>query len=119
MNIQYFIEKSNQIFDPSIFESGQCHTFALALHKRFNGTLTAIIRYNPQDDLHHYSHMVMESNGECYDINGKNADEKWCKNFTEDDEFDFKDIKLENLDDFLKEWNCFIDYHVLKQLESL
>lgn len=116
MNINDFLAKTNQQFDPFIFESGQCHTFAKALCNLFQGNLIAIMRYNQNEESTTYSHMVAEINGCCYDINGDKADVKWCEIFDENNDFDFIDIKLEELDSFLKEWGCSIDQNILNKL---
>lgn len=119
MNIQNFIEKTHIVFDPFIFESGQCHTFALAFKKRFGGKLVAIMRHDAEDDLDCYSHMVVQIDRDLYDVNGKDADEKWCEAFSEEDDFDYQTIEIDHLPDFLKKWNCSVDNEVLSTLESL
>lgn len=116
MNINDFLIKANEQFDPFIFESGQCHTFAKALCNLFQGNLIAIMRYNQNEESTTYSHMVAEINGCCYDINGDNADERWCEIFDDNNDFDYIDIKLEELDSFLKEWGCSIDQNILNKL---
>lgn len=116
MNVNDFLLKANQKFDPFIFESGQCHTFASALCNLFHGNLIAIIRYNQNEESTTYSHMVAEISGYCYDVNGNNADERWCNIFDEDNDFDFVNIKLEELDSFLDKWNCSIDNNILNSL---
>jgi len=119
MNIQCFLEKANTTFDPTIFEHGQCHTFALAFLKRFGGKLIAIIRHDASDDLDWYSHMVVQIDRDLYDVNGKDADEKWCEAFSEDDDFDYQTIEVDDLADFLKPWKCSIDNSLLDQLLDL
>ena len=116
MNINDFLTKANEQFDPFIFESVQCHTFAKALCNLFQGNLIAIMRYNQNEESTTYSHMVAEINGCCYDINGNNADERWCDIFDEDNDFDFVNIKTEELESFLKKWNCSIDQNILNKL---
>lgn len=119
MSIQTFIEKTHVAFDPFVFESGQCHTFALAFKKRFGGELVAIMRHDAEDDLDWYSHMIVQIGNKCYDVNGDNADELWCERFSEDDDFDYQTIEVDDLVDFLKKWNCSIDNEVLSELDNL
>lgn len=119
MEILSYIEKANHNFDSFIFESGQCHTLALALTSLFKGKLIAIIRTNEDEGITTYSHMVAEIDNCLYDINGENADERWCDAFSENNEFDYQEINPENLNDFLKNWNCSIDTCVLDKLNSL
>lgn len=116
MNINDFLTKANELFDPFIFESGQCHTFAKALCNLFQGNLIAIMRYNQNEESTTYSHMVAEINGCCYDINGDNADARWCDIFDEDNDFDFIHIKTEEFEQFLKKWNCSVDQNILNKL---
>lgn len=116
MNINDFLTKANQQFDPFIFESGQCHTLAVALCQLFNGNLVAMIRHNENEECITYSHMVAEIDNCCYDINGNNADERWCEIFDENNDFDFIHIKTEEFEQFLKKWNCSVDQNILNKL---
>lgn len=119
MDIQCFLDKANTTFDPFIFESGQCHTFALAFKKRFGGKLLALMRRDAEDGLEWYSHMIVLLDNECFDIHGKDADESWCENFPEDDEFDDILIEEDGLDDFLANFDCSINKNILDQLLNL
>ena len=106
MNINDFLTKANELFDPFIFESGQCHTFA-------------IMRYNQNEEFTTYSHMVAEINGCCYDISGNNADERWCEQFDENNDFDYVNIKAEELNNFLNKWETSIDETILNTLLTI
>lgn len=119
MDIQYFLDKANKAFDPTIFEHGQCHTFALALKMLFGGQLFAIMRHDAESDVEWYSHMVVEVNDDSFDINGHDAEESWCARFSEEDDFDFNLVELEHLNDFLQRWKCSIDYSLLDKLLNL
>lgn len=119
MNINDFLTKANELFDPFIFESGQCHTLALALCSLFNSNLIAIIRYNQNEESSTYSHMVAEINGCCYDISGNNADERWCEQFDENNDFDYVNIKAEELNNFLNKWETSIDETILNTLLTI
>ncbi len=116
MNINVFLLSVNQQFDTFLFESGQCHTLALALCSLFNGNLIAIMRYNQNEESATYSHMVAEINNVCYDIGGNNADERWCEQFDENNDFDFVNIKVETLNSFLNKWQTSVDENLLNIL---
>lgn len=97
-NISKSIERIASSWDPHLFENGDCHTLAMALHEASapddapaarKGTLYACLRKSVDEDgvvaTTGYSHMIyVEPNGTAWDISGADADERWEENFDTD-----------------------------------
>lgn len=63
--------------------------------------------------------MVAEINNVCYDISGNNADERWCEQFDENNDFDYVNIKAEELNNFLNKWETSINETILNTLLTI
>lgn len=82
-------------WDPFMFENGDCHTLAMAIHQASSpdgspagrqGTLFACLRKSIDENgdvlTVQYSHMVYSApSGTDWDIEGKDADERWVERF--------------------------------------
>lgn len=129
-NIDYALSIIKKNFGEHIFSSGNCHDLAFALYKNFGGSLLAIIRDEIDENgaifTTTYSHMILELNGFCIDIDGENADERWCNmwsdEFDEDgliSEFNYINVSDTKIDDFLKEYKTSLNLILIEQLDSL
>lgn len=84
MNIQTLVTKVAESFGTDHFLNGDCHYLAVAIQemRAGQGQLAACVRRSLEEDgrvfCETYSHMVYESPlGECWDIDGVNADQRW------------------------------------------
>lgn len=127
-NIRLYLETVKSNFDEFRFVNGDCHNLAIALFKIFGGELWAIIRheYDTDDELYSitYSHMIFtDKNDINWDIDGDEADERWCQqwdDFPDEDghtsEFEYKKIEIGNISAFLNVHNCKIDEELVNVL---
>lgn len=85
--IEYFLECVRGVIEPDVFGSGQCHTLAGVMQEIFGGEMFAIMRHEVTEQGERfsttYSHMVCEIDNQCYDIDGQDADERWCSKWSE------------------------------------
>lgn len=112
VTIEQFIEAVSQI-DSETFVSGQCHTLAGVFQELFGGELVAIIRNEVTEEGElfstTYSHMVCEVDGVCYDIDGPQADIRWCEKWPDSpdedgltSQFEFVVVQPEELLPFIE-----------------
>lgn len=130
-SVERFLESVRQAIAPEIFEAGQCHTLAGVLQELFDGELVAIMRNQVTEEgklfSTTYSHMVCEIDGQCYDIDGPDADGRWCEKWSDEPDED----GLINQFEFLKIPACVlmafigkhsappIDEAVIEQLQTV
>lgn len=117
ISILDYVASVRKKYGSEIFESGQCHTLALAMSKIFNGKLIAIIHID-ENKIYSYSHLVCEVFDSCYDINGNQADENWCDRWDSFHDFDFIDVCPFELEIFLSSWGAKVDNDLLAGLLS-
>jgi hypothetical protein len=87
-SVQHAIDYIASKWEADMFENGDCHTLAMALHQAFDreGTLWACLRKSVDDEgISHtttYSHMIfVDRQGTSWDIEGAEADERWDERF--------------------------------------
>lgn len=111
---QFLVSVRNEL-DAETFESGQCHTLAGVLQELFGGELVAIMRNEVTEEGEvfstTYSHMVCEIDRLCYDIDGPEADSRWCEKWSDEPDEDGLTSKFEFLEIPAHDLMTFIDKH--------
>lgn len=97
------------------FLNGQCHLLASVLREKFGGDLIAIMRHEVDLDGDRFSstfsHMVLEVDNECYDVDGGFADLRWEELWPSEpdcdgllNEFEYLTLQPDELGPFLTQW---------------
>ncbi|WP_455233355.1 hypothetical protein [Geopseudomonas aromaticivorans] len=129
--IENALESIRQSFEPHRFTAGDSHALAQALHQRFGGTLTAILRHQVDETDEPcettYSHMVLALDGEEFDIDGADASQRWMEQWPEGEvdkcgmttEFEFVMVEPSHLPVFLEMHRARCDEALVAQLAQM
>ncbi len=131
-SIESRLAQVRESFDPDRFLEGDCHSLARALQIALGeGALCAAIRESVEEDgsvfMTTYSHMVLEIDGESFDIDGEGAADRWADQWESDEpdadglvsEIKWVEVLPRDLPAFLAKWSARHDPDLIESLAGI